>query len=337
LFSLFVHQIGLTNIRLGSLLLGLVVASVFLWLAISDVDYHHLNLSLQSVDRTYGLHVFVTLSLFYALKLQRWRWLIPSNIASPKMTLVTPMMAGFASNNLLPLRIGEIVRIYFAGKLLDAPKSLVLGTIVAEKLFDIIAIAVIFVAGVLVVTIKSASIDGVGIHIFLAMVIAIIAIATIIALIWFSKNDPVHLIKYIPKQWQKRLHRMVSNFSSSFGAIDSKRELIAIFANSLAQWLLLTLCIYYSIAAVAADLLNFSTAAIVLGFLVLGVTLPSAPAFIGSVEYAFVFGLGLFGYAAEQALAAAIFYHVLSFIYVILIAGICLAYYWVAIKWLPNR
>jgi len=315
------------NLKLGSVAIGFLLSALFLWLALRDIEFNSLRSSLQLLDLSYVFHVVVALCFFYAFKVQRWRTIIPKHLPTQAMTLATPMMVGFAANNLLPMRVGELVRIYFAGKLLNAPKVLVLSTIVVEKLFDIVAIALIFIIAVLFIAFNSATIGNTDVSLLMSVFVVVIASLAIATLIWFARTDYTRLIYLLPLKWQSRVNKLVKDFAMGLYELNGKRQIALILGNSILQWLILSLCIYFSLAAVGIQPLNYSTACIVLGFLVLGVSLPSAPAFVGSVEYAFVFALGLFGQPAEPALTVALFFHVISFTYVISMAGLCLMYY----------
>jgi uncharacterized membrane protein YbhN (UPF0104 family) len=50
---------------------------------------------------------------------------------------------------------------------------------------------------------------------------------------------------------------------------------------------------------------------------VIGVSLPTAPGYVGSIQLAFVLALKPAGVAPESALAASMFYHVLAYVSVV--------------------
>lgn len=324
------HQLGSVKLKLGTALIGLVIAAICLWLATREVDMNTLRESLQNTETVFILPFVISLSLFYLLKVHRWRSLMPEHIQIHRMSLATPMMVGFACNNLLPFRIGELVRIALAGKFLSAPKTLILGTIVSERLFDIIAIASIFVAGIIYTAFYNDFSDSVNKHVLISIFLIVTTAVIFILFQWLSRLDHETYLKLFPVRWHKHATQLILNFTSGLVAVKGKKQLAFILINSLLQWMLVTLCIYFSIAAFSTESSDYSIAAVVLGFLVLGVTLPSAPAFIGTIEYAFVFSLGLFGEEPASAISIAIFYHVLSFLYVVATACICVVCFWVS-------
>src|SRR5262245_51083778 len=71
---------------------------------------------------------------FYFLKAVRWRLLLAPVREERTTRLVAPMMVGFMGNNVLPARIGEIVRMYLGARLMRIAQSQVLATIVLERM-----------------------------------------------------------------------------------------------------------------------------------------------------------------------------------------------------------
>lgn len=69
-------------------------------------------------------------------------------------------------------------------------------------------------------------------------------------------------------------------------------------------------CIGASCAALGLDV-PFAAAASVLGLTIIGMSLPSGPGYVGSIQLAFTLGLAPFHVAAGPAIAASVFYHVL--------------------------
>jgi uncharacterized membrane protein YbhN (UPF0104 family) len=88
---------------------------------------------------------------------KRWRWLFPPGPEPPGIMPAT--MIGYMANNVLPLRAGEVVRIYvLARKLRESGRMtgaqsiwLVTATMVVERVLDSLAIVSILAMLVLVI------------------------------------------------------------------------------------------------------------------------------------------------------------------------------------------
>jgi uncharacterized membrane protein YbhN (UPF0104 family) len=84
----------------------------------------------------------LVVSLFF--RAQRWRIMLqPVYSEIHYWPVYSAMNIGYMINNILPLRMGEILRAYFLGKAEKISKSSVLATIVVERLLDSVAILVL--------------------------------------------------------------------------------------------------------------------------------------------------------------------------------------------------
>lgn len=81
----------------------------------------------------------------YTLRCVRWtRMMLPTGAGFRNCARV--LMTSLAANNILPLRIGDIMRVFtYAGDLKASP-SFILSTVILEKLLDVFTVALLFVA-----------------------------------------------------------------------------------------------------------------------------------------------------------------------------------------------
>jgi glycosyltransferase 2 family protein len=89
-----------------------------------------------------GLYALVTL-----LRGERWhRILHLTGMNARRSDSYGLTTVGYMGNNVLPARAGEMLRVVLLSKRMEAGKRSLLGTVVAERLLDAIALACIFVA-----------------------------------------------------------------------------------------------------------------------------------------------------------------------------------------------
>jgi glycosyltransferase 2 family protein len=94
----------------------------------------------------------------------------------------------------------------------------------------------------------------------------------------------------------------------------------AIALLSIAMWSVMSACCLIALRTVDID--AGPTAAFFTLFMsVVGIALPTAPGFIGTIQIAFVLALVPFGVGRDQALAASIYYHALITVPPLLVAG----------------
>ena len=292
--------------------IGLVIGALFLWLAVRDVELGLVVESLKHANHWLALPFLMSLGLFYWLKAVRWAYLLSPSKKIATRDLIPPMIIGFAGNNILPVRLGELLRVYMLGKEQKLSKSLVLGTIVLERMFDAISILIL-----LTLAMYWASVDATDLTVvrFLLLVLVIItfvaAYGIVLAPLWLS-NFVAAMLNFLPERIRRLISDRFRHLQRGFAALRHRPAFLRIMLNSLAQWLLMSLCVYLSIGAFDINV-SPPVAVLVLALVTAAISLPSAPGFIGTIEYCFVLGLGFFEINASEALGIGIFYHAITF------------------------
>ena len=126
---------------------SLLIGAIFLWLAIARIDMAQLRTKLTQVD--IGWLLLAMASYWIALTLRAWRWrIILAPVRRMKFSQVfCGLLVGYAANYLLPARLGELVRADFLGRRYGVSRMSVIGTIVVERLFDVIVFIGFILAG----------------------------------------------------------------------------------------------------------------------------------------------------------------------------------------------
>jgi len=315
---------GRARAKKGLLLVsGLALSALFLWLALRGIDPNELASSLARAAWWPLVPCALALFLFYWLKVERWRLLIRAEHGASRSRLVDPMMMGFAANNVLPLRIGELIRVYTAGRTLGVPKTQVFASLVVERVLDLLSVAVLVSGALVFVHLREAS-DGQDMRLLIAAVLAmLVAGAGLLLPYVIVGKDLSPFARWVPGRFRASVESLLRQFAAGLEPITDKRLLLPTLLSSLAQWLLVALCIQLSMMAVGVELHLMPVSMIVLGLVVLGISIPSGPAYVGTIEYAFVLGLGFFGVEPAVSLAAGIYYHVFLFVSVTTAGAIC--------------
>ncbi len=132
------------RIGLLKMLPGLAISAFFLWLTFRGF---HLSdfaaLRLASPSWLLGVVVFSVAG--YTTRCYRsWRML--RNVKARFSACSRVFMTSLAANNILPLRIGDVMRIFTYAGDLNATPSIILSTVILEKLLDVLTLAVLFTA-----------------------------------------------------------------------------------------------------------------------------------------------------------------------------------------------
>src|SRR5205807_9039001 len=116
--------------------------------------------------------------LGYVLRTMRWRFILSSAARAPLTTLFPVLIMGFATNNLLPVRLGEIWRAYLLGRKQNVRKTLVLASVVVERVFDGITLIalLVFVSIAIQLPEKGREVELIAGAIFLAATLGLVVL-----------------------------------------------------------------------------------------------------------------------------------------------------------------
>ena len=123
--------------------LGIAVsAACIIWISRS-VNGPEIADRLRNVDRSTLVLALFTMSISYFLRAVRWRDFFRFNPPGLYQSYRC-LIIGFFVNNILPARMGELVRAHVGSKASNQSRTHVLATVAAERLFDGLTISLIF-------------------------------------------------------------------------------------------------------------------------------------------------------------------------------------------------
>lgn len=297
---------------LVGLAVGLPVSAFFLWLAFRDAHPEAVWRALT--EATPGLVALTVLAMagVYGFQSVRWRRVA----ATPQVRLARfyeMVVTGVACNNVLPARLGDILRARWLSVDARMPGGRAFGTVVLDRGCDLVALFALLLVGL-------ASVAEAAWLVRIAVGAALILVVLGVVLV-FSRA-------YTGRRVRERRERGVLRTVARDTA-----ELLAepIGRRRLAVWLALSLGAWttWSIGAmlIARSLgfeLSLVEALFVAAVMNLGVAIPSSPGFVGTYEWLGVASLGLLGVPAEQALAFALLIHASWFVPTTLAGGAAL-------------
>ncbi len=128
---------------------SIVIAGVFIWLAVRGVNLDEVWDQMQSVTLYWLPFFLVTMLGSHYLRAMRWRLLLlHEGKRIPRSTLFAGVMLGYVVNAVVP-RLGEISRPVYVAKKQKMSTSNVLGTIVTERIFDLFTMLVLMFLAVI--------------------------------------------------------------------------------------------------------------------------------------------------------------------------------------------
>ncbi|MCL5266868.1 MAG: flippase-like domain-containing protein [Bacteroidetes bacterium] len=130
--------------RILRALAGLLIAGLFVFFAFRGISFS--SLLHDALRANYLILTIATLVVLFSHFLRALRWRVILQEVKGDISLVDTwgsIMVGYLVNNFIP-RLGEIVRAYTTGRLEKISVSSVIGTIVLERLFDMLSAGILF-------------------------------------------------------------------------------------------------------------------------------------------------------------------------------------------------
>jgi uncharacterized protein (TIRG00374 family) len=293
----------LSSRRLAKILLGLVVSMGLLVYCFWNVDLRAVAARLRETLWTF-LALSVALNfLSLWVRALRWSYLFPPR--TNPTHLFRALMIGYMGNNVLPLRAGELVRIYVASRHGQRFWT-TFATVVVERVLDGLAVGLMMAGLVLLVPIPAEL--RWAIVVFLVMDLLGIVVLVVITATPGVFGVLIKMLFHRIGWLERRLLRMLGTMTEGLRGIRAAGHAVPITVCSVVVWLLFAFSIWTALHAAHLDL-PLTAAWTVVAFLGLGVSLPSSPGFVGVVQAATVLALALFSVPRMDALSFSLLFH----------------------------
>jgi uncharacterized protein (TIRG00374 family) len=220
---------------------------------------------------------------------ERWQELLQHNGARPSRADTYSLVAvGYLGNNVLPARAGDALRVYFLTPRARTDARTVIGTIVAERLLDVVLLVGLFVIlayGVL----GGVDVPSAGRFLFAALIVAcVLALLAAAAFVLHRRGHLRHVLRFLAPMGAATL-RMRGRHGAALLAWSA-----LIWGMEWGAWWL---------TAQAAGLdLGLLDIGYLMGLATIFVLVPSGPGYVGTFDAALVFGLHALGHT-ESALS----------------------------------
>jgi glycosyltransferase 2 family protein len=302
---------------------GLAIGAGLLWYSLRSVSFGEVSRQIGNADMLY-LTLAVGLSVaFMAIKTQRWALLLRPMAPLRFDELHAPVYAGAAVNAAVS-HIGEIVRARMLQRGRQLPLASILASVGLERVLDMVAMLVLLsylfvVGGGSLSTMLAAAARIAALLVGVAM-LAIVAVA-----LWPDRCRTIldRLTTRLSQRQRQYIGGQFDAFAAGFRAVDNARLLALALLGSMVQWCIIAASIWCCMRAVGITLGTAAPVA-VLVLLVIGLTLPTAPGYVGTTQVVFTLALGIFGVPAPSAFAASVLYTVFVVGPMVAVGAVCL-------------
>ncbi|MEA3286488.1 MAG: lysylphosphatidylglycerol synthase transmembrane domain-containing protein [Candidatus Marinimicrobia bacterium] len=309
-FSKLVKEHPLKFIISVAVSLGLV------YFSFKDLDWDSFWLSIRSINYWILGGGGLVLIFSNVVRAARWRILLMPQKTVKRIHLFEATMMGYMGNNVLPFKLGEVLRAVVVSKRHGIKVSGVGASIVVERGLDMFSFLVLAgIYGMVVPSFEAANLlSGLGL------------VAIVVALVfgfWVNKHHDRFFgriekwsQKMVDKGHPKRAEHLISLFKG-LETIWRMPHPIHVLSQTLFLWFL-----YFVVTVMGLASFNFGLSMIeiyevsfiLLIFTTLSLAIPAAPGYVGTYHGAVLAALMIFNIESDQARAFAIVLHLMNYL-----------------------
>src|SRR4051812_29310194 len=266
--------------------LGITLSAALLYLAFKDISFAEVLRQVRKAD--VGLLALASLAgtLIFPMRAMRWRPILdPVAPNLPFGTLWRPTAIGMMINNVVPARAGELARAFALSRSTPAvPFPAAFASLAVDRLFDAVVVLLLmfgamldpaFPRGATLMDRPVASYAG----FFLIVTLAGIAVLYLVVLFPARVLRIYELIAHrLAPRLEARGRDALVSLANGLSVLRTPRRFAAVFAWTLAHWLVNAFAFWLAFKAVGIDA-PFSTALFLQGLIAIGVAIPQAPGF----------------------------------------------------------
>ena len=311
--------------KIFTMLTGLLFGGIFIWLAMRNVDVEKVR-EILSNDLQPPAAIFALLCYlcYFWVKSHRWHLLLKPILHIKPKTLFPYIMLGYLGNLIVPFQLGEAYRGYRLSKARPISITSSLSTIFLEKVLDIFMVLSFVVLALTLSDFQSPSLRVFELSVVWGFAALTIFVVAILLKPENSTKLGTRLLSVFPDTGIfNTFYYLLARVIEGLSVLESGRHAMGAMSATAVAWLLMLATLYLSLMSVGIEPTVPMSAAI-LFLSVIGLTLPTSPGYVGTIQLAFVFGAQPFGISQESALAASVFYNTLIVIPPAVIGLFCL-------------
>lgn len=298
---------------------GAVISIAALWFVLRGVDLARTGDVLAHADLRWIALAAIFLCVDLAMRALRWQRLLHPIAAIRYRPMLGYLLIGYVANNVLPARLGELVRVHYLGDREGVSRASALGTVVVERIVDLVAVVAIASVALLVLSVKgvvaSAVFVGAGVA---GLFLAVLALGIVA-----HRLPGADRLGAVVDRWP-RVRDLARSLQGGLAVAGRPRTLTEALLCSAASWAVSIL----AWAAVGQSIgieLSIGQAALIASGVALASAVPAGPSNLGTFELAAVEIGKAIGVPADPAFALALIVHATILIVTSIGGGIAFA------------
>ncbi|MDR3195404.1 MAG: flippase-like domain-containing protein [Endomicrobium sp.] len=298
---------------------GVCVSIFLIWLTLRQIDIK------KSLKLITGVNYFVLIPgiliyiFSYILRSVRYYYILLPLKKTKVLDNFPYTMIGSFVNNIIPLRLGELVRAKITGERLRVSRSGALAAIVVERLFDVLMFGSFFFLIVMIMSFP----EFIKRPFYILTVVFFICLVTLYIMLT-HKNKALKVLSKMPISLTVKslITDFLNRFTGGLAVLKKPSILIKIFIFSEILWImeaLFVIIIAYA-CGIRISILGGIFTVIVIG---VGGIIPTTPGYFGAFELMGVFALSTLSVDKDLAFVCIAICHFLQLIVIFALGGFC--------------
>jgi len=287
----------------GRALIGLTVSLLALAFIVRQVDLGRTADLLGRVSFGWIVVMLLFQAADVALRALRWQRLVEPIQHVRFLPITGYLLIGYLANNVLPARLGELVRCHYLGDREGVSRTTTLGTVVVERVVDTVVVVVIASIAILVLHVRGLVASAVLIGLALT---GLLVAALVVGLAAHRLPGASRIVAFA-ERWP-RLREVARKLRGGLAVAGRPRTLAEALILSVAAWSASVVAFAAAGQSLGVEMTTAQAALLAAG-VALASAIPAGPASLGTFDLAAVAIAATFGVNAEPALALALVAH----------------------------
>ncbi|TCV95753.1 hypothetical protein EC912_10297 [Luteibacter rhizovicinus] len=293
------------------LIIGCALSAVCLYFVFRNIRFEEVGRALATFRWPYLIVGVLSLAAGYTARIFRWKLLLKA--CGPKVTTAacaSPFLASIALNNVLPFRLGDVVRALVFPAALGVTKTGATATLVLERLVDLLTLlmclavaASFFPKGALPASVVD-----------IVIVLSVIGSVALLGLILFT-GLIVRLVRWFATRIEPKaptkvvvVVRAIADLVEALQSISRMRTVFAALAISFVAWAG-ELGLYLALMQGIGMAFSLPGGLLLMSMATIATLVPSSPGYVGPYHLAAFTAAHLMGGSSTQAMTLAVLCH----------------------------
>jgi len=305
-------------------LIGIAISFIFLYFAFRGINLDEFIELIKEGEYIWIFPALLAMISSFWLRGYRWKCILEPVKEVSIHSAYSATMIGYMANNILPFRMGDLIRLVAIWKEAGVSRAVALGSVVIERIFDLFMMLAIF--GLVLLAYPQLPQWAVGAGYFTIGIFAILIFFS-----FYARNNVEAIVRFNKKLMStfsdraaEKGERIIRSFSDGLKVIHNAKDLLWLVLVSFVLWLMNILWVMFTLEIFDFDL-PISASFLVLIFILFAVSIPSAPGYVGTFHGFVIAALVFMGINTDAARASAVVMHATNYIPITLIG---LYYLW---------